>query len=129
MTTLQDIPGFPAPNTVQYKRLYQHVLSAAFLILRINFNLSNTSYNDDKALSSYYGIEKTAAVALFFLLTSLPSCLDMLPMHMFWALAYLKQYPSEQNLAIMLDTNTKTLKSWIYKVIDAMDKISDDLVS
>jgi hypothetical protein len=52
------------------------------------------------------------------------------PKHLLWALYFLKVYDSENNMAGRCGCDEKTLRKWIWKMIDAlcrMDIVSDGM--
>ena len=45
--------------------------------------------------------------------------------HFLWALYFLKNYPSTDNMVAIFDTNDKTLRKWIWIVIDMIKNIDN----
>jgi hypothetical protein len=49
------------------------------------------------------------------------------PIHMLWALCFMKQYAAESVLASMCDCDEKTLRKWVWIMVEQIAKL--DLVS
>ncbi len=51
------------------------------------------------------------------------------PKHLMWTLLFLKTYLPETILSIMLDATEKTIRKWIWYIIDTLSDLEPDLVS
>ena len=51
------------------------------------------------------------------------------PTHLLWALMFLKKYETEIFLCCLLSTTEKTLRKWVWIMIEAVSNIHDDFVS
>ena len=53
----------------------------------------------------------------------------MAPHHLLWALLFLKLYNPSHVLAISCGVTAKTYREWVWRVLDAMEELSEFVVS
>ena len=50
------------------------------------------------------------------------------PKHLLWAVIFLKTYTTESSLAVAIGVDEKTLRKWIFIIINAISDLEDDWV-
>ena len=51
------------------------------------------------------------------------------PKHLLWTLLFLKQYSPEGVLCTMVNTNERTYRKWVWKILSKLDEMADTKVS
>ena len=97
---------------------------AATLVLSLNGAASEKT--QERRFKKVFGVSAATCARLWNLcLPSLPSC--ALPIHLLWALYWLKQYSLEEVNAAFVSCDEKTFRKWCWIVVEELSNL--DLVS
>jgi len=85
-----------------------------------------TSASDDRAFRSVFGISWNVAASAWKLLEGNGGERGKKPIHLLWALLFIKQYGNEQSHCMVVGggVSAKTFRKWIWIVLDELAAVS-----
>ena len=128
MTELKDIDGLRHFGLPKYKNTQQLMFREGNVILNIPNTVTMTEELEKQYLA-LFGCGLEVCVALYILLLAHGNVSKLQPKHVYWVLAWLKTYENERNLARTLNADRKTLRTWLWDVMHAIEDLGDILVS
>lgn len=90
--------------------------------------LSMTDKGNDvtfmRKMRSCFGVSVHMVCTIWRILTEQEKMPDNAePKHLFWALGFLKTYATEHSLAVWFKCDEKTLRKWVWIMIDALSSL------
>ena len=123
--------------TIPSKRQREEELTVQDIKSKARFFFSRDPYKErapkteDKKFRALFGCSHVVILRLWNLLNEY----DLVPeggrlIHLFWALLFVKVYPTEETLTTLCgDADRKTLRKWIRRFMQAISFLSSEVVS
>ena len=71
----------------------------------------------ERVVKAHFGLSVVAIAVVWALVVGVATTLGIKPIHLLWALYFLKVYPTEDLAANLFGTSRETYRKWVWKVI------------
>ncbi len=127
MTVLSNIEGLEIIGTPLHQYVHNHVLHKGKKLLGLVGPFPLTMEQRRK-FRLVFGLSIDTCISLLELLKQRTNQPELHPKHMYWTLMFLEQYPTENSLASAVAASKKTVRKWVWLLIDEIEALHDLVV-